>query len=261
MKVEANAPAPNFRLDGRTAIVTGAGDGLGAGAALALAQAGADLVLIGRRIEALELTAARIFALGGSAEVKPCDIRDSGAIRSLIASVDTIDVLVNNAGTNIPEPFVDVSDDNLDAILDLNVRGAFIVAQASVKKMLERSDRRERGGSVIHVSSQMGHVGAPMRTVYCMSKHAIEGLTKAMAIELALTGIRVNSVCPTYIETPLVNRLLGSTDRRDDVISKIPIGRLGRVEDITGAIVYLASSASALMTGAHLLIDGGWTAQ
>lgn len=261
MSVDEQMATPSFRLDGRIALVAGTGDGLGAGAAIALAQAGADLVLIGARIEKLSETAALVHALDRGAEVRQCDVCDSRVIRVLIGDIESIDILESNAGTNIPQSFMEVSDGNLEAILILNVRGAFAVAQASVWKMLELPERKERGGVVIHVSSQMDHVGAPLRSVYCMSKHAMEGLTKAMAFDLAPLGMRVNSICPTYIDTPLVSRLLETTDRREKVISKIPIGRLDRVADVMGAIVYLASPAAAMITGAHLMIDGGWAAQ
>ena len=251
---------PSLRLDGRVALVTGAGRGLGAGAAIALAQAGAEVVLVARTAAHLEEAAERIRGLGGRATPAVCDVTDAAAIRRLIAELPALDILVNNAGTNFPEPFVDVSDAHLDAILGLNVRAVFITAQAAVRKMLEHPDRRGRGGAVINISSQMGHVGAPDRTAYCMSKHAVEGLTKAMGVELAPHNIRVNSIGPTFIETPLMRRIVNARGRAD-VVSRIPMGHLGRIEDIMGAVVYLASPAAALVTGTHLLVDGGWTAR
>jgi NAD(P)-dependent dehydrogenase (short-subunit alcohol dehydrogenase family) len=164
---------------------------------------------------------------------------------------------VNNAGTNIPEPFLDVTLDHLDTILNLNVRGAFLMAQAVVRGMLDRG----HGGSIIHMSSQMGHVGAPNRTVYCASKHAIEGLTKAMGVELAPHGIRVNSVGPTFIDTPLTRPFFENEEFSRDTMGRIPMGKLGQVEDVADAVVYLAAPASSMVTGTSLVVDGGWTAR
>jgi len=171
--------------------------------------------------------------------------------------LEQVDILVNNAGTNVPEPFLEVSEDNLDRMLAVNVKGVFLVAQAAARRMVERGE----GGSIINISSQMGHVGAPRRTVYCATKHAVEGLTKAMAVELAPHKVRVNSVAPTFVETPMTKPLLEDETLREDTLSRIPLGRLGRVEDVTGAVLFLASPAAGLITGASLLVDGGWTAQ
>jgi NAD(P)-dependent dehydrogenase (short-subunit alcohol dehydrogenase family) len=250
-----------FSLDGRVALVTGAGRGLGAGAALALASAGAELLLMSRTAAELDEVAGRIRAAGGRARVLPCDVRDGAAVRAAVAGIERLDILVNNAGTNIPEPFVEVSEEHLDRILDLNVRAAFLVAQAAARKMLEAPDRRERGGAIVHMSSQMGHVGAPTRTVYCMTKWAIEGLTKAMAVELAPHNIRVNSVGPTFIETPMTAPYFADAAFRQGTVSRIPLGRLGRIEEVADAVLFLASPAASLITGASLVVDGGWTAQ
>lgn len=252
---------PSFRLDGQVALVTGAGGGLGAGIAIGLAQAGAEVVLVGRTADTLQQTAGAIESLPGKASVKTCDVTRAGEVRALMVSLPRLDVLINNAGTNFPEPFVDVSDEHLDAMLDLNVRAAFVVAQAAVKKMLEDPLRAQIGGAVIHLSSQMGHVGSPGRTVYCMTKHALEGLTKAMAVELAPQRIRVNSLGPTFTETPLVQRIMNTPERRAFMLARIPLGTMAKVEDIMAAAVYLASPAAAMVTGTHLIVDGGWTAQ
>ena len=252
---------PSFRVDGRVALVTGAGAGLGAGIAVGLAEAGADVVLVARTRTPLETVARRIEALGRRATVAVCDVTDSERLRAIVAGLSGLDILVNNAGTNHPEPFIEVSDAHLDAMLSLNVRAAFVAAQAAVRKMLEDQARQEKGGAIVNISSQMGHVGSPNRTVYCMTKHALEGLTKAMAVELAPTGIRVNSIGPTFVDTPLVRRVVDTPAKRDFVLSRIPMGRLARVEDIMAAAVFLASPAAAMITGAHLLVDGGWTAQ
>ena len=246
-----------FRLDGLTALVTGAGRGLGEACAIALSEAGADLIIMSRTENDLLTLKGRIESFGGEGKVSICDASDPDQISNIIPKLGRIDVLVNNAGTNIPESFVDVSLSNLDTILNLNVRGAFLMAQAVVQGMLER----EHGGSIIHMSSQMGHVGAPNRTVYCASKHAIEGLTKAMGVELAHHGIRVNSVGPTFIETPLSKPFFEDENFAKDTLGRIPMGKLGSVEDVADAVVYLASPASGMVTGSSLVVDGGWTAR
>jgi NAD(P)-dependent dehydrogenase (short-subunit alcohol dehydrogenase family) len=252
---------PSFRLDEKVALITGAGTGLGAAIAIGLAEVGARVIVLGRTPATLNETAAAITRIGASAQVVVCDVTDSAAIRAAIAALPRLDVLVNNAGTNFPEPFVDVSDEHLDTMLDLNVRAAFVVAQAAVRKMLEAPDRAKLGGAVINLSSQMGHVGSPNRTVYCMTKHALEGLTKAMAVELAPQRIRVNSIGPTFTDTPLVRRVMDTPAKREFLLSKIPMGEMCRLEDVMAAAVYLASPASAMVTGTHLIVDGGWTAQ
>jgi NAD(P)-dependent dehydrogenase (short-subunit alcohol dehydrogenase family) len=186
-----------------------------------------------------------------------CDVTDSRQVGEAVDFPEQVDILVNNAGTNVPEPFLEVSEDNLDRMLAVNVKGVFLVAQAAARRMVERGE----GGSIINISSQMGHVGAPRRTVYCATKHAVEGLTKAMAVELAPHKVRVNSVAPTFVETPMTKPLLEDETLREDTLSRIPLGRLGRVEDVTGAVLFLASPAAGLITEASLLVDGGWTAQ
>jgi NAD(P)-dependent dehydrogenase (short-subunit alcohol dehydrogenase family) len=250
-----------MRLDGRVALVAGAGRGIGAAAARGLAEAGAELVLVSRTEAEIAALAGEIAASGGRARAVVCDVCDAAALRGAIARLDQLDILVNNAGANIPEPFVEVSDEHLDRILALNVRAAFTTAQAAVRKMLAAPDRAARGGAVINISSQMGHVGAPNRTVYCMTKHALEGLTKAMAVELAPHNIRVNAIGPTFIETPLTAPFFQNPQFRDWVLGRIPLGRLGRLDEVVGAIVFLASPAASLITGASLAVDGGWTAQ
>jgi NAD(P)-dependent dehydrogenase (short-subunit alcohol dehydrogenase family) len=250
-----------FRLEGRIALVTGAGRGLGAEMAVALGEAGAEVLLMSRTLSDLEQVAVRIEAAGGRAKTLVCDVTDGPQLRSRIGGIERLDVLVNNAGMNIPEPFVDVSEAHLDEQLALNVRAAFLVAQTAVRKMLEAPDRMERGGVVINISSQMGHVGAARRTVYCMAKHAIEGLTKALAVELAPQNIRVNAIGPTFIETPMTAPFFANPEFREWATGRIPLGRIGRMEEVTGAVVFLASPAASLITGASLVIDGGWTAQ
>jgi NAD(P)-dependent dehydrogenase (short-subunit alcohol dehydrogenase family) len=251
-----------FRLDGRTALVTGAGRGIGRACAIALAQAGAEVWLIARTRDEIEQASAEIRAAGGKAHAMACDVLSSAEVKKVVRAMPLLDVLVNNAGSNIPEPFVEVSEAHLDRLLDLNVRAAFLVAQAAAKKMLEAPERRQRGGAILHMSSQMGHVGAVNRTVYCMTKHALEGLTKAMALELAPHGIRVVSIAPTFVETPLYNQLAAAKPGFAQwVKERIPAGGVGRPEDVASAVVFAASPAAALVTGTSLLVDGGWTAQ
>jgi len=248
-------------LDGRVALVTGAGRGLGAVASLALAQAGADVLLLSRTQSQLEEVQDKIVKSGGRARILVCDVTNSNQLRSAVDRLERLDILINNAGMNIPEPFVEVSESHLDEMLALNVRAAFLVAQIAVRKMLEASDRAATGGVIINISSQMGHVGAERRTVYCMTKHAIEGLTKAMAVELAPDNIRVNAIAPTFLETPMTASFFADPKFRDWVMSRIPLGRIGRMEEIAGAIQFLASPAASLVTGTSLVIDGGWTAR
>jgi NAD(P)-dependent dehydrogenase (short-subunit alcohol dehydrogenase family) len=236
-------------------LITGASSGIGRATAVALAGCGADLVLLARSKPALEQVRAEV--LPAQVRTIVADLNDTRVTRELIAALPRLDALVNNAGQNIPQWFDDVDERSFDAILALNVKAAFFVAQACVKKFREHG----RGGAIVNVSSQMGHVGAAKRTVYCTSKHALEGLTKAMAVELASERIRVNSVCPTFISTPMTAPMFENPEFRTEVTSKIPMGRVGRVEEVTGAIAFLLSPAASLITGSSLLVDGGWTAQ
>ena len=248
---------PSLRLEHRRALVTGAGRGIGLAAAAALADAGAHVVLAARTASEIEAAAAQIRAEGGSAEALVLDVTDLAAVRVVLDAQPPFDILVNNAGTNRPAPFLEVSEQDYDAITTLNQRAAFFVAQAVARGMVEAG----KGGSIIHISSQMGHVGGAKRTVYCMSKHGIEGLTKAMAIDLAPYNIRVNSIGPTFIDTPLTRPFWSDKAFHEDVLRRIKLGRLGRVEDLMGAVVFLASDAAAMVTGTSLVVDGGWTAE
>jgi NAD(P)-dependent dehydrogenase (short-subunit alcohol dehydrogenase family) len=253
----ALTPTPSFRLDGRRALVTGGGRGIGLAAASALAEAGAHVTLAARTAQEIEDAAAAIRARGQKAEALVLDVTDIEAVRRAVASHEPFQVLVNNAGTNRPKMLTDVTVEDFDAIMGLNVRAAYFVAQAVAKRLLAA----KLPGSIINISSQMGHVGAARRTVYCASKHAMEGFTKAMAIELAPHAIRVNSLGPTFLETPMTKPFFENKAFRDEVLSKIKLGRLGQLEEMTGAIMFLASDASSLMTGSALVLDGGWTAE
>ncbi len=248
---------PSFRLDGRRALVTGAGRGIGLAAAAALAEAGAAVTLAARSAAEIEDAAAALRAEGARADTLAIDVTDVEAMRAALAARPAFHVLVNNAGTNRPAPFTEVTPEDFDAVLGLNLRAAFFVAQAVARGLIAAGER----GSIINVSSQMGHVGGPRRSVYCASKAAMEGMTKAMALDLAPHGIRVNTLCPTFIETPMTRPFFADESFRASVLSRIKLGRLGQVEDLMGAILFLAGDASALMTGAPLIVDGGWTAE
>lgn len=244
---------PSFRLDGQRAVITGAGRGIGLAAAAALADAGAQVTLVARSTDEI---AAGAEAIGKGAEWAVLDVADLSAVAAFFAERLAFDVLVNNAGTNRPKPMTDVSEADYDAVLDLNLKSAFFVAQGAAKAMLAAGSR----GSLIHMGSQMGHVGGPNRALYCASKWGLEGMSKAFALDLAAAGIRSNTIAPTFIETPMTKPYFEDPAFRASVLAKIKLGRLGTVEDLMGAIVFLASDASALMTGTSLVVDGGWTA-
>ena len=247
---------PSFRLDGKRALVTGAGRDIGLAAAAALADAGAAVTLAARSRDELDAAAAAIGAAGGQARALPLDVTDLDAVAAAIAAEPPFDIFVNNAGTNRPGPFVETKVEDFDYVFNINVRAAYFVAQAVARRLLEAKEP----GSIINVSSQMGHVGGPRRTVYCATKHAMEGFTKAMAIELAPHKIRVNTLAPTFIETPMTKPFFENEAFLKDTLSRIKLGRLGQIEDLMGTVVFLASDASALMTGTSLVVDGGWTA-
>ncbi len=247
---------PSFRLDGRRALVTGAGRGIGLALAAALAEAGAAVTLVARSAEEIEAGATAVRAAGGQAEAACLDVSDLAVTERFFAERPAFDVLVNNAGTNRPKPMQDVSEADYDAVLGLNVKAAFFVAQGCARRMLAEGVR----GSLIHIGSQMGHVGGPNRSLYCASKWALEGMSKAFALDLAAHGIRSNTIAPTFIETVMTRPFFADETFRQSVLAKIKLGRIGQVEDVMGAAVFLASDASALVTGTSLVVDGGWTA-
>ena len=248
---------PSFRLHGKRALVTGGTRGIGLGAAVALAEAGAEVTIAARTAGDIEAVVNQMADAGLAAEGVALDITDSDTVRAFVDDVEPFQVLVNSAGTARHSSFADITPANYQVVMDLNLSATLFVSQAVVGRLVAAG----LPGSIIHISSQMGHVGGPSRAVYAASKFAVEGLAKAMAIELGAHNIRVNTVCPTFIETELTAKNLSNPDFRNWVLSKIKLGRLGRVEDIMGPIVFLASDAAALMTGASLLVDGGWTAE
>ena len=248
---------PSFRLDGKKALVTGAGRGIGMGASIALAESGANVTLVSRTEKELKNLTDHINSQGYKASYEVLDVNAEDDVASFIDKSDPFDILINNAGTNRPAKLVDTKIDDFDYVMSLNVRSVINLTKLVVRKMLDSNLK----GSIINVSSQMGHVGGPNRTTYCSSKFAIEGFTKSLAIELGPEGIRVNAICPTFIQTPMTEPFLKDEEFKKTTIGMIPIGRLGEVTDLMGPFVFLASDASSLMTGSSILVDGGWTAR
>lgn len=245
---------PAFDLTGKRALVTGASSGIGLGCAVALAEAGADVVCAARRVEPLQNTVAAIKAAGLSAQANPLDQTDLGALAAALR--DPFDVVINSAGLARHSPAVETTPEDYDAVMNINLRSAYFLSSYAARALQDAG----RAGSIIHISSQMGHVGGIDRAVYCASKHALEGMVKSMAIEWGKSGIRINTICPTFIRTPLSQVTFDDPERLAWIMDKIKLPRVGEVEDIMGAAVFLASDASAMVTGTSMLIDGGWTA-
>lgn len=248
---------PDFSVEGRVALVTGAARGIGGACAEALAGRGAAVTLVARTEADLAARCERIAAAGGEATYVVADVTDRAAVEGLFESGRPFDVIVNSAGTSLPQPVVDVDEATLRTMIDLNLVGTFYVSQMAVRRLLAES----MPGSIINLSSQMGHVGGPERAIYCMTKAGLEGMTKSMAVELARDGIRVNTVAPTYIETEMTKEWLEDPSFMTWLEQSMPMGKAGKLGDVTGAVVYLASNAALMVTGASLLVDGGWTAR
>ncbi|MBD3664249.1 SDR family oxidoreductase [Sulfitobacter sp. TSTF-M16] len=247
---------PSFDLTGKRALVTGASSGIGLGCAAALAEAGCQVVCAARRTDVLQSAVSAIAGQGWSSEPLALDITDLDAMTAALTGQDTFDIVVNAAGLARHSPALETTPEDYDAVMNVNLRAAYFLSAAAARGMIEGG----RGGSIIHISSQMGHVGGVDRAVYCASKHALEGMTKAMAIEWGKSGVRINTICPTFVRTPLTEQTFNNPERLAWIMDKIKLPRVADVEDIMGATLFLASDASAMITGTSMLIDGGWTA-
>ena len=249
-----------INLKNKTALVTGAGKGIGKACAIALAEAGANLIIISRTQKDLDKVSKIIKKFKSKCMSYICDVTNYNQIKNIINKQNRIDILVNNAGDNIPEHFTKVQKKNMEYLVKLNTISTFNIAQLCTIKMLESKNRKKIGGSIINMSSQMGHVGGPIRSVYNMTKFGLEGLTKGMAIDLAKNNIRVNTVCPTFVKTPMTEKFFKNKKFKSDTIKKIPLGRIAEVGDVATVVAFLASDASSMITGTSILVDGGWTA-
>ena len=250
-----------YNLKNKTAIVTGAGKGIGRACAIALAEAGANLVIISRTKKDLHQVSKVIKKLKVKCKSYVCDITNYNRIKDIINNQSKIDILVNNAGNNIPEHFTKVKTKNMEYLVKINSIATFNLAQLCALKMLKSKNRKKSGGAIVNMSSQMGHVGGPIRSVYNMTKFGLEGLTKGMSIDLAKYNIRVNTVCPTFVVTPMTKKFFKDKKFIKEVLGNIPLGRFAELSDVATAVVYLASDAASMITGTSLLVDGGWTAK
>ena len=250
-----------INLKNKTALVTGAGKGIGMACAIALAEAGANLIIISRTIKDLNEVSKIIKKYKSKCKSYACDITNYDQIKSIINKQPKIDILINNAGNNIPEHFTKVKTKNMEYLVKINTIASFNLAQLCTLKMIKTKNRKKIGGAIINMSSQMGHVGGPIRSVYNMTKFGLEGLTKGMSIDLAKYNIRVNTVCPTFVVTPMTSQFLKSKKFKKEVLGNIPLGRFAELSDVATAAVFLASDAASMITGTSLLVDGGWTAR
>jgi len=250
-----------YNLKNKTAIVTGAGKGLGRACAIALAEAGANLIIISRTKKDLDEVYKIIKKFKAKCKSYICDITDYNKVKEIINKQTKIDILINNAGNNIPEHFTKVKTKNMEYLVRINTIATFNLAQLCALKMIKSKDRKKIGGSIVNMSSQMGHVGGPIRSVYNMTKFGLEGLTKGMSIDLAKYNIRVNTVCPTFVVTPMTSKFLKDKKFKRDVLGNIPLGRFAQLSDVASAAVFLSSDAASMITGTSLLVDGGWTAK
>ena len=250
-----------INLENKTALVTGAGKGLGRACAIALAEAGAKVIIISRTQSDLDKVDKVIKKTKGSSRSFVCDVTDINSFRSVLKKINKLDILVNNAGNNRPEHFTKVKRKNMEYLTNLNMKAAFNVAQLCSQKMVEAKNRKKIGGSIIHMSSQLGKVGCEGRNVYNMNKFGIEGLARGMAVELAAYNIRVNTVCPTFVETPMVKKFFKNKKFKNKMVKNIPLGRVAKESDVATAVAFLAAESSEMITGTSLIVDGGWTAQ
>ncbi len=251
----------NYNLKNKTAIVTGAGKGLGRACAIALAEAGANLIIISRTKKDLDKVSRKIKNLKKKCKSYICDVTNYNQIKEIVNKQSKIDILINNAGNNIPEHFTKVKTKDMEYLVKINTIATFNIAQLCALKMIRFKNRKKIGGSIVNMSSQMGHVGGPIRSVYNMTKFGLEGLTKGMSIDLAKYNIRVNTVCPTFVVTPMTSKFLKSKKFKREVLGNIPLGRFAELSDVASAAVFLASDAASMITGTSLLVDGGWTAK
>ncbi len=250
-----------YNLKNKYALVTGAGKGLGKACSIALAEAGANVIIISRTSKDLTLVSKIIKKLKVKCKTYTCDVTNYNQVKSVINQIPKIDILVNNAGTNFPEHFTEVKRSNLEYMVKINNIAAFNLAQLCTLKMIKTKNRKKIGGSIINMSSQMGHVGGPIRSVYNMNKHGLEGLTKGMAIDLAKYNIRVNTICPTFVVTPMTSKFLKNKKFKRETLNNIPLGRFAEMSEVASSVVFLASDAASMITGTSLLVDGGWTAK
>jgi len=251
----------NYNLKNKTAIVTGAGKGLGRACAIALAEAGANLVIISRTQKDLNEVSKKIKKLKSKCKSYVCDITNYNEIKEIINKQPKIDILINNAGNNIPEHFTKVKTKNMEYLVKINTVATFNLAQLCALKMIKSKNRKKIGGAIVNMSSQMGHVGGPIRSVYNMNKWGLEGLTKGMSLDLAKYNIRVNTVCPTFVVTPMTKKFLKNQKFKRETLNNIPLGRFAELSEVSSAVVFLASDAASMITGTSLLVDGGWTAK
>ena len=251
----------NYNLKNKTAVVTGAGKGLGRACAIALAEAGANLVIISRTKKDLDEVSKKIRKLKSKCKSFVCDITNYNQIKEIINKIPKIDILINNAGNNIPEHFTKVKTKNMEYLVKINTIATFNLAQLCALKMIKSKNRKKIGGAIVNMSSQMGHVGGPIRSVYNMNKWGLEGLTKGMSLDLAKYNIRVNTVCPTFVVTPMTKKFLRNKRFKRETLNNIPLGRFAELSEVSSAVVFLASDAASMITGTSLLVDGGWTAK
>ena len=250
-----------YNLKNKTALVTGAGKGLGRACAIALAEAGANLLIVSRTKKDLDKVSKIIKKFKVKCKSYTCDITNYNQIKSIVNQQQRIDILVNNAGNNIPEHFTKVKSKNMEYLVKINTIAAFNVAQLCALKMIRLKKRKKIGASIINMSSQMGHVGGPIRSVYNMNKWGLEGLTKGMALDLAKYNIRVNTVAPTFVVTPMTKKFLKNKKFRKETLNNIPLGRFAEMSEIASTVVFLASDAASMIHGTSILVDGGWTAK